>query len=121
MSKKKKKKMGGGRSTEKEKKSVCMREREGVSYKESASLRATQRSRDKLHLNNSIFRTAWWLYANTEKVCALVHICTYMQLCMCDPVYETRMHSHVQCVSLPACSRKKTSQEALKGIQYLDQ
>ncbi len=88
---------------------MCVREREGMSYKESASLRATQGSRDKLHLNNSIFRAAWWLYVNAEKVCVLVHICTYMQLCMCDCVYEIHVHSRVQCVhvSLPACSRKK--------------
>lgn len=59
----------GERSTEEEKKSVCMSEREGVSYKESASLRATRGSGDKLHLNNSIFTTVqsgfmltWRLY-----------------------------------------------------------
>lgn len=51
-----------------------------MSYKESASLRATEGSGDKLHLNNSIFMTAWWLYANTYKMCVLVYVDLYMHM-----------------------------------------
>lgn len=87
-------------------KSVCMREREGASYKESASLRATQGSGDKLHLKNSIFTSARWLYANTQKLCVLMHL------------WSARVHLHVQCEHAARSRNKITPQEALKGFYY---
>lgn len=88
-----------------------MRGREAASYKESASLRATQGSGDKLHLNNSVFTTAL-PYANAQEVCVLVHMFT--------SVHEIHMHLHVlYSMCMPARSRNKIMpQEALKGLYY---
>lgn len=77
----------GGRKYREGEKSVRTRKRKRKrkrgSYKESASLRAAPGSRDKLHLNNSIFTTVRRLYANTEEVCVLVHACTLTRTRAC--------------------------------------
>lgn len=86
---------GGGGVHKSECKSVCIREWE--SYKMSVSLRAAQGSKAKLHLN-SIFATAWRLFAYKMKVCVLVHLCTSTHLrgmYVCAYVHELHMHLHV--------------------------
>lgn len=93
---------------------VWMRGREGVSYKESASLRAPQGNRHKLHLN-SIFTTVRWLYANTARVHFYALVC---DLHVCLGFTCVNMHSvflHV-CLHVP---EKNQAPGGSKGLILL--